>query len=316
MTCKDELKKNEAMEHMLRSNEAMAQMEEAIGHVNEWADCTDGVPVDLWYISSQPELAAQNHLLIDVLELIRRAMNEDTDLIVPVVFPPGAFGIEDPMDLKPGDTLTAQEDIRIKLQSLPLGDSGAETMVAFTSYEELEAGPATSSIRMGIADLMHRALLSEQFEGLMLNPWGCHHFFLTKVLIQMILRADVIQKLQMAGADRVKLARERAADTEQNWCTRAFYTLEGIALADGAEKELFLQDVLMQLQGLAELASACSQTGTMDEMWKQTGVPKAFQAWYYSQVQDGLTEMQDYPQTKGRYWEMVELFKELFMEDE
>ncbi|MBR6542061.1 MAG: hypothetical protein IKT73_02525, partial [Anaerotignum sp.] len=41
--------------------------------------------------------------------------------------------------------------------------------------------------------------------------------------------------------------------------------------------------------------------------------PKEKQAWYYSRMQDTLAVMQEYRETGGVYWEMVGLYKDLFV---
>ncbi|MBQ3123109.1 MAG: hypothetical protein IJC14_03010, partial [Firmicutes bacterium] len=40
---------------------------------------------------------------------------------------------------------------------------------------------------------------------------------------------------------------------------------------------------------------------------------KDMQSWYYSEIQDALSEMQNYIETESVYWEMVELYKDLFV---
>lgn len=183
MTYKNEFQMNETAAEMMHSNAVMKEVSEAIWRLNEWADCTDGVPVDLGYIMSQPELALQNQPIFDVLESVRLAMRADADFIVPVEFPPGAFGIGEP-----GDEFTAEEEIRVKLHSLPV-DGGGDALVGFTSYEEMEAGPSVSSIRVGVEQLLHMTLMNENLEGLVINPWGSG-FYLPKDYIAMIFRAD------------------------------------------------------------------------------------------------------------------------------
>ena len=198
MTCKNEFQMNETAAEMMHSDAMMKEVSQAIWRLNEWADCTDGVPVDLGYIMNQPEMALQNQPIFDILESVRLAMRADAAFIVPVEFPPGAFGIgepgddsgelRDPLELKPGDEITAEEEIRVKLHSLPV-DGGGDALVGFTSYEELEAGPPVSSIRVGVEQLLHMTLMSENFEGLAINPWG-NGFYLPKDYIAMIFRAD------------------------------------------------------------------------------------------------------------------------------
>ena len=152
MTCKNEFQMNETAAQMMRSDEMMKEVSGAIWRLNEWADCTDGVPVDLGYIMSQPELALQNQPIFDVLESLRLAMRAEAAFIVPV-------------------------------------EGGGDALVGFTSYEELEAGPPVSSIRVGVEQLLHMTLMNENCEGLVINPRGSG-FYLPKDYIAIIFRAD------------------------------------------------------------------------------------------------------------------------------
>lgn len=51
-----------------------------------------------------------------------------------------------------------------------------------------------------------------------------------------------------------------------------------------------------------------------EELWERFNAPKEKQAWYYSAMQDKLWDMQNYLETAEIYWEMVGLFKDLFVE--
>ncbi|MBQ5656586.1 MAG: hypothetical protein IIV14_04040, partial [Bacteroidaceae bacterium] len=51
-----------------------------------------------------------------------------------------------------------------------------------------------------------------------------------------------------------------------------------------------------------------------EEFWNRFNAPKHLQAWYYSNLCDGLEELQDYENTKAVYWEMMQLYKDLFVQ--
>ncbi|MDO4531729.1 MAG: HD domain-containing protein [Bacillota bacterium] len=51
-----------------------------------------------------------------------------------------------------------------------------------------------------------------------------------------------------------------------------------------------------------------------EELWKRFNAPKEKQAWYYGTMQDKLDMMQNYMETSEIYWEMVGLYKDLFVE--
>lgn len=50
-----------------------------------------------------------------------------------------------------------------------------------------------------------------------------------------------------------------------------------------------------------------------DELWKRFNAPVEKQAWYYSGVQDPLWDMQLDPDAAPVYWEMVGLYKDVFV---
>lgn len=243
--------------------------------------------------------------IIEVLEAIRRAMNEDADFIVPVEFLEGAF-CGDPLSLKPGDTITSSEFLRCRIHSITL-QTGEVTLPAFTSYAQLEQGTAVSSIVMGIGQLLHMALVSEEFIGILINAWD-QSFLLSKSFVRMIFRAQVLQSLEEAGPSAAELAKERSMDLELNWYIRKLYAIEALILADQEEKKQALLNVRNTLSSLLE---ALNRDGT--DLWKHMDAPAFLQAWYYSKVQDNLEELQDNPETAGTYWEMMNLYKDLFV---
>lgn len=51
-----------------------------------------------------------------------------------------------------------------------------------------------------------------------------------------------------------------------------------------------------------------------DNLWERFNAPKEKQAWYYGSMQDKIWEMQTYMETAEIYWEMVGLYKDLFVE--
>ena len=50
-----------------------------------------------------------------------------------------------------------------------------------------------------------------------------------------------------------------------------------------------------------------------DELWKRFNAPVEKQAWYYSGIQDSLWDMQLDPDAAPVYWEMVGLYKDVFV---
>lgn len=49
------------------------------------------------------------------------------------------------------------------------------------------------------------------------------------------------------------------------------------------------------------------------DLWEHYTYPKEKLSWYYSKLQDVLIELKDYPETEAVYWQMVNLYKALFV---
>ena len=49
------------------------------------------------------------------------------------------------------------------------------------------------------------------------------------------------------------------------------------------------------------------------ELWRRFNAPKEKQAWYYSNVIDALADMQVFDDTADVYWDMVGLYKDVFV---
>jgi len=62
---------------------------------------------------------------------------------------------------------------------------------------------------------------------------------------------------------------------------------------------------------LRSMLSDYKQIG--EELWKRFNKPVQMQAWYYSKVIDALYDMQHYSECAPVYWEMVGLFKDVFV---
>lgn len=130
--------------------------------------------------------------LIAVLEAIRGRIHEDGDWIIPVTLPQ-EFQSFDVEKLQIGETFSFEEDgtgdgyLHFKLQHLDTDDDKT-WLAAFTSYEELDKGDATSTIIESIKTRL-KSCRDMSEEGIIINPWG-KSFMLSKELINAILDAD------------------------------------------------------------------------------------------------------------------------------
>lgn len=50
-----------------------------------------------------------------------------------------------------------------------------------------------------------------------------------------------------------------------------------------------------------------------EKVWNRFNAPKEMQSWYYDSLQDALYDMQYYAETRPIYWEMVSLYKDIFV---
>lgn len=110
------------------------------------------------------------------------------------------------------------------------------------------------------------------------------------------------------GTDVAALVRAHSEDKSKTWEERKAAAIKHLQTADPRLKMLVMADKVANLRSMA------ADYRTYGEyLWERFNAPKAKQAWYYSGVQDALREMQNDPRTAPVYWEMVGLFKDLFV---
>lgn len=84
--------------------------------------------------------------------------------------------------------------------------------------------------------------------------------------------------------------------------------IEKILSAEPEQRMEILKDIVAELRALY---AGYQEKG--DEIWKSCEEPREWLAGYYSDVQDALYGMQDSYESAELYWEMVALYKELFV---
>ena len=110
------------------------------------------------------------------------------------------------------------------------------------------------------------------------------------------------------GADVAALVNGHTEDKRQSWFVRKLTDICELEDADVRLKMLIMADTVSNLRSLyADYREAG------EELWLRFNAPKELQAWKYSKVQDALSEMQDYEETRDVYWEMVDLYKDIFV---
>lgn len=145
-------------------------------------------------IAEIPEAASDitNEQVIAVLEAIRAAINSAESFVVPVEITAGSFPEIDLASVKPGDTITLDEDVRMKPRYIQLAD-GNTALVAFTSDEESRKGADSHTITMDIGGFLDTAMMNINVSGIVINPWD-KSFYLTKRNIEAILRVNLMEE--------------------------------------------------------------------------------------------------------------------------
>ena len=113
---------------------------------------------------------------------------------------------------------------------------------------------------------------------------------------------------ELFGDDVADLVTAHSEDKSKTWDERKTHAIEELAKADKRLKMLIMAD---KVSNLRSMASDYAQIG--DELWNRFNAPVNKQAWYYSGIQDALYDMQEYPECAAVYWEMVGLYKDLFV---
>lgn len=110
------------------------------------------------------------------------------------------------------------------------------------------------------------------------------------------------------GERVAELVASNTEDKCKSWDERKQHTITALKDAEIDVKKLIFAD---KLSNQRSIARDYAQLG--DELWTRFNAPKEKQAWYYSGIQDSLFGMQAIPECANLYWEMVHLFKVVFV---
>ncbi|MBQ3199393.1 MAG: bifunctional (p)ppGpp synthetase/guanosine-3',5'-bis(diphosphate) 3'-pyrophosphohydrolase [Firmicutes bacterium] len=113
---------------------------------------------------------------------------------------------------------------------------------------------------------------------------------------------------ELFGDDVAGLVTAHSEDKSKTWQERKTHAIEELAKADKRLKMLIMAD---KVSNLRNMVSDYSLVG--DELWNRFNAPVNKQSRYYSDIQDALCDMQKYPECAAVYWEMVGLYKDLFV---
>lgn len=110
------------------------------------------------------------------------------------------------------------------------------------------------------------------------------------------------------GVDVAALVNAHTEDKRKIWYMRKLITVDALPDESIRAKMLAMADKVANLRSML-----IDHKMIGDELWDRFNAPKEFQAWYYSKLTDGLSELQTYQETADVYWEMTALYKDLFV---
>ena len=110
------------------------------------------------------------------------------------------------------------------------------------------------------------------------------------------------------GVDVAELVNGNTEDKRQIWFMRKLHTIDQTPQENIRQKMLIIAD---KVANLRSMYSDYKRIG--DALWERFNAPKHLQAWYFSKLNDGLIELQNFEETRDVYWEMTALYKDLFV---
>lgn len=120
--------------------------------------------------------------------------------------------------------------------------------------------------------------------------------------------ATLAEIREQFGEEVARLVAAHSEDKSRSWRERKQHTIDTLAHADRRMQMLVMAD---KVSNLRSMTADYAQVG--DALWQRFNAGAAEQAWYYSGIQDALFEMQNDADGAAVYWEMVALFKDLFV---
>lgn len=111
------------------------------------------------------------------------------------------------------------------------------------------------------------------------------------------------------GMDVAALVMAHTKNPDQTWEEVRKHKIVAMDDATFRVKLLVMADMTANLRSLWK-----DYRKIGEELWERFNAPKVKQAWYYGAMQDKLWDMQKYIETAEIYWEMVGLYKDLFVD--
>ncbi len=114
--------------------------------------------------------------------------------------------------------------------------------------------------------------------------------------------------LELFGEDVAELVAGHSEDKSKTWKQRKTDAIKHLAESSKRFKMLVLADKLSNIRAIAADYEAIG-----DKLWERFNAPREMQAWYYSMLDDALTDLSEFSDTADAYWEYNSLFKAVFV---
>ncbi len=110
------------------------------------------------------------------------------------------------------------------------------------------------------------------------------------------------------GEDVAELVASHSEDKSKSWQERKQHTIDELQTADIRHKMLVIADKIANLRDMAK-----DYRTVGENLWDRFNASKEYIAWYYNGIVDGLAELQRCENTRDAYWELTNLYKDLFV---
>lgn len=118
-----------------------------------------------------------------------------------------------------------------------------------------------------------------------------------------------IEEIQSTfGDDVADLVVGHTEDKSKTWEERKETEINETLIASQRLKMLVLADKLANMRNIRKDYRELGNT-----LWERFNAGLRQQAWYYGEMTEVLEDMQDYPETAPYYWELVGLYKDVFV---
>ena len=114
--------------------------------------------------------------------------------------------------------------------------------------------------------------------------------------------------LKLFNEDVVELVMSHTEDKSKSWDERKISAIRELQEGSKRLKMLVMADKISNLKNIY-----LDYISLGDKLWKRFNAPKTRQAWYYSKIIDALADMQVFDDTASSYWELVDLYKDVFV---